>query len=138
MGPTTARRRPLMDNAHRGHLRLVIAPINFLLDRSLIERVPNSAAPPEHGHTITNLAGHPAAIVWHDAGYGELSISVWWKFDVDAYLRRRSAKMAPFIATVPIASRKRYPLFVGATVSVWLERKDGLFIQGKPSRLFDI
>lgn len=35
------------------------------------------------------------------------------------------------------AARKRAQ-FVGATASVWLERKDGLFIQGAPAPLFDV
>lgn len=122
----------------RGHLNLVIAAINVLLDRSSISRSPDDPASPAHGHIIVELAGHPTAIVWHDFGYGELSISVWWKFNIDAYLRRPPARMSPFVATVPVASRKRYPQFVGATASVWLERRDGLFIQGHPSRIFDI
>jgi hypothetical protein len=122
----------------RGHLNLVIAAIYVLLDRALIAPTPNDPPSPEHGHIIVELAGYPTAIVWHDAGYGELSISVWWKFDVDSYLRSRSARIKPFAATVPITRRTRYPQFVGATASVWLERKEGLFIQGEPPTLFDI
>lgn len=121
-----------------GHLALMVAAINLLLERSLIARTPSDPPSPEHGYIIVNLAGHPTAIVWHDAGYGELSISVWWKIDVETYVRTRSAGMSPFRTTLPIARKKQYPRLVGVTGSVWLERKDGLFIQGEPPRLFDV
>jgi len=121
----------------QGHLKLLVEAINILLDRSMINWSPLHLSPPAHGHIIVELAGHPSAIVWHDVGYGELSISVWWQFDFEAYLRRKPLQ-ASFATTLPTASRTKYPKLVGATASLWLERKSGLFIQGSPARLFDV
>lgn len=121
----------------QGPLKLLISAINILQERSLISWSPTHLLPPQHGHIIVEVAGEPTAIIWHDAGYGELSISVWWKFDYNAYVRR-GPMIANFAATLPAASRKRYPQFVGATASVWLERKNGTFTQGEPARLFDV
>ncbi|MHA6689445.1 hypothetical protein [Devosia sp. A449] len=115
----------------------MIEAINILLDRSLIAWSPIHLRPPKHGHIAVELAGQPSVIVWHDVGYGELSISVWWRFDYEAYCRRASP-IANFATTLPAASRTRYPQFVGAAASVWLERKDGLFVQGTPALLFDV
>ena len=127
-----------MGSARRqGHLNLVVAAINMLIDRSLITWSPIHLLPPEHGHIAVELAGQPSAIVWHDVGYGELSISVWWKFDYEVYSRLTSS-IASFATTMPAVSRAKYSQFVGATASIWFERKDGFFIQGTPARLFDV
>jgi hypothetical protein len=119
----------------QGRLSLMVAAINILLDRSLITWSPIHLLPPEHGHIVVELAGQPSCIVWHDVGSGELSVSVWWKFDYEAYSRRTSS-ITNFATTMPAA--RRYSQFAGATASIWLERKGGLFIQGTPARLFDV
>ncbi len=121
-----------MGSARRqGHLNLVVAAINMLIDRSLITWSPIHLLPPEHGHIVVELAGQPSAIVWHDVGYGELSISVWWKFDYEVYSRLASS-ITNFATTRPAVSRAKYSQFVGATASIWFERKDGFLSRGRP------
>jgi len=127
-----------MANARNlGHQKLLIEAINILMDRSLITWSPQHSMPPTHGHIVTDVAGQTSVILWHDAGYGELSISVWWQFDIEAYLGRWPVH-ASFSTTLPAVKRSRYPKLVGATASVWLERKEGLFIQGEPMQTFDV
>lgn len=116
-----------------GHRKLLTLAVNLLLERKLIslEGVENNRE--EGGHIFAQLAGENAAISWQGIGCEELRISVWWKYDHSRHPQANSLGNAreEFKTSSPLAKQQHYPKFVGATVSGWLERETGKFLQGK-------
>lgn len=87
------------------------------------------------GFLVTSLAGEPAVINWNGIGYGELRISVWWKYIHELNPNRQYEK---FTTNNPVTRKKHYPKFVGVTCSAWFERLTGKYIQGRGNRnIFD-
>ena len=79
-------------------------------------------------------------ILWSDAGFQELRLSVWWNYDhsrhPQANLQGNSRE--EFQTSRPLAKSQRYREFVGATVSAWIERERGKYLQGRAGKhLFD-
>jgi hypothetical protein len=126
------------------HRKLLIWAVNKLVNDGQIKLVVSGKDQKdrdEQGHLITQLFGEPTVIVWSNAGYEEVRVSVWWKYDhsrhPQANLQGNSRER--FQTSAPLAKRQHYPKFVGVTVSGWLERKNGPHLQGKGSEgLFDI
>ncbi|MDL5405651.1 hypothetical protein [Enterobacter hormaechei] len=118
--------------------RLAIMAVNELLSCNAITlEAPSADGRPggDTGHIHTQLAGKPTVINWHDIGHGELRISVWWDYDhskhPQAYpeLPDGASTKECFTTASPLAKRQHYPKFVGVTLSFWLERKNGKWIQ---------
>jgi hypothetical protein len=87
-------------------------------------------------HIETTIAGESAIIAWSGIGFGEVRISVWWKYD---HRRHPQANLTSryregFRTTSPLAKRRDYPKFVGVICSAWLERRDGKYLQGRGSQ----
>jgi len=121
--------------------KLVVLGTNELLSRGLIHLDgPSTADRDDDGHVLTAIAGHASVVMWSNIGFEELRISVWWKYD---HSRHPQAELTGnhrerFSCSTPLASKTKYPGFVGACVSTWLERKDGKYLQGKGrEHLFD-
>ncbi len=123
-------------NAHR---KLLILATNKLLEQKRISLEPprtDDEAESEGGHVLDEIAGHPAAISWSNAGFDELRISVWWKYLHEAHPQ---ASDEAFRGTKPLARETLFPKFVGTTVSGWLERKTGAHLQGHGRKgLFEV
>lgn len=121
---------------------LLVAAINELLKNDLISLDSNTDNKSKKDrHSFVTLLGFPSVIIWHDAGYEELKISVWWKYDhsnhPQANLTGNSREN--FNLTSPLAKRQHYKKFVGILASGWLERKTGKYIQGKNNEsIFDV
>ena len=130
-------------NAHR---KLLIYGLNELLSKKLISLTPKGEINSEHdedenGHVFVDLLGYPSVILWSNAGFQELRISVWWKYDHSRHPQANLTGNAKesFVTSGPLAKRQHYKRFVGVTASAWLERKDGKWLQGEGSRaIFDI
>ncbi|MGZ8406694.1 MAG: hypothetical protein ACXWVJ_01560 [Caulobacteraceae bacterium] len=126
------------------HRKLLIWGINKLVSDKLISlraTGDDRTNPDEAGHLVTELFGEPTVILWANIGFEELRISVWWKFDHGRHpqANKQGNFRERFQTSAPLAKRQHYPKFVGATVSGWLERKNGPYLQGKNSeRLFDL
>ena len=115
--------------------KILILAINEIVQRQLISLNVNGNHMPdekEFGHIFADLDGVPSVIFWENIGYDELQVSVWWNYDHSKNPKADSCGGAKeqFLALSPIAKRRHYRKFVGATVTAWLERKNGLFIQG--------
>ena len=121
---------------------LLIAATNKLIEGKHISlRLENINEDKERGHVFLNLFGYKSVIIWRNIGRGELTISVWWKYDHSKHPQanlKANAKES-FNLFQPLANKSHYKKFVGVTVSCWLERKSGKYIQGKNrERLIDI
>lgn len=121
--------------------KLLIAATNELLNRNLISLNAQKDSLDESGHAFLEIFGYPSVVMWDDIGFEELRISVWWKYnhslhpqaDLTGNFREN------FNCASPLANRNHFKKFVGITVSGWLERKVGKYLQGKDNRgIFEI
>ncbi len=119
---------------------LLVAGINELLKKNLISlnSPENPNANDQKGHVFAEVLEYPSVIKWREIGFGELEISVWWKYDhskhPQAELSGRSRES--FNSTSPLARRELFPKFVGVTVTGWLERQKGKHLMGKDRERF--
>ena len=119
--------------------KIIVLGINEIVQSELISLNVNGNHIPdekEFGHIFADLANVPSVILWENIGYDELQVSVWWNYDHRKNPLADSLGYAKeqFLALSPIANRRHYPKFVGATVTAWLERKNGLYIQGSGNK----
>lgn len=113
---------------------LIVHATNLVLANDLISTAPGTET--KDGHIICELLSFSTAICWHDAGFDEIRISVWWKYNHDRHPQKQDES---FNLTIPLAKRKFYPNFVGVTASAWMERRNGPHIQGVGrNNIFDI
>lgn len=123
--------------------KLLVYGLNALVDagKLTLEAPPNDGPTDEDGHFEAVIAGQPAVVLWSSISHGEVRLSVWWKYD---HSRHPQANLQgnmreQFRTSSPLAKRSKYPTFVGATASGWLERKTAKHLQGKGAeRLFDL
>ena len=124
--------------------KLLVLATNKLLEQGLISLERSGSDRPEHrdpAHLITEVAGQPTVIAWAEIGFEELRISVWWKYDHSLHPQASLGGNLPerFLTSAPLSNRRHYPKFVGVTVSGWLERKTGRYLQGHGREgLFDL
>ncbi len=122
--------------------KLLVHGVNAALEAGRISLDPPSTDGPtdEDGHLETQIGGYPSIVAWSSISHGEVRISVWWKYDHSLHPQAnlQGNFKEQFHTSSPLAKRSKYPAFVGATVSGWLERKTGPHLQGKGSEsLFD-
>lgn len=119
---------------------LLVAGVNELLKRKLISinSPENLHANDEKGHIFAEVFGYQSVIRWRDIGFGELEISVWWKYDHDRHPQAELAGRSreSFNSTSPLARRELYKNFIGVTITGWLERKKGKHLMGKGTERF--
>lgn len=123
--------------------KLLALGLNELISRDLIALTPsneNSGKYANQGHAFVEVAGQPSVVSWNEIGWEELRISVWWKYDHSKHpqANREGNERETFVTSKPLAKPELYPRFVGVTVSGWLERKTGAYLQGRGSQgIFD-
>lgn len=120
--------------------KLLVLGLNELLIRGLLSLEWDGSSNEEVAHIETTIAGHNTIIAWQGIGYGEVRLSVWWKYDhaqhPQAHLSGNSRES--FCTSAPLAKKQHYPKFVGVVASAWLERKCGKYLQGKNNEaIFD-
>lgn len=115
--------------------KLMVLGLNELLSKKLVSL---NGEDEQSGFIVGRLAGESSIIQWSSIGSQELSISVWWKFDVAAHPKAQVAGGKPeYFAENGLCTKEaNYPKFVGAMVSGWLERRTGKFIQGEDGHGF--
>ena len=60
--------------------KLLVLGLNTLLQQNLLS-LHWDKGKKDNGHHFCALAGEPSVISWNDAGFGEVRIAVWWKYD---------------------------------------------------------
>ncbi|WP_261456683.1 hypothetical protein [Serratia marcescens] len=124
-------------------LKLAVMAINTLQEQNAISLDASGhhgSLQKKTGHIFTQLAGRPTVISWSDAGFDELRISVWWDYDhskhPQAYpeLPDSDDRKEKFRTSQPLCKPHHYPKFVGVTLSFWLERRNGKWIQFKDGK----
>ena len=110
--------------------RLAAHGLNFLLERGLVSATPGDD---EVGHVAARIADRASMVLWRDVGCGELRLSVWWDLDLARHPQASGHSREPFTCASPFARRGCFPSFIGATVSCWVERRAGFWLQGKGS-----
>lgn len=112
--------------------KLLVLGLNELVSRGLLslnwDGKPSEATP----HIETSIAGFNSIVSWSDAGFGEVRISVWWKYDHSQHPQANltGSFKESFSSPSPKANKKHYPKFVGVVCSAWLERDKGKYLQG--------
>ena len=122
------------------HRNLLVAAVNELLASNRIS-LDENAAQDDKGHHFCNILNFPSVVMWQDISFGELRISVWWKYDHSKHPQANLTgnTRENFNCSSPLAKRFRYKEFVGVTATGWLERKTGKYLQGKDRKaIFDI
>lgn len=135
--------KPLSEKRKNDPYRnLLVAAVNKLIEEKYISLIlGNVNEEQEKGHIFLELFEHNSVIIWRNIGYGELSISVWWKYDHSKHPQANldGSYRENFNLSKSLANKSHYRKFVGVTASCWLERMTGKYIQGKNRRgLFDI
>jgi hypothetical protein len=103
---------------------LLCAGLNEIIDRGLIDL---STTENVDDSVRCNLLGKDAKIAWHNIGHAEVVITVWWGI---------KSECEDIKATKPLNRDLRHALDV--CCSAWLERKDGLWLQGREGQfVFD-
>lgn len=119
---------------------LLVAGVNELLINKLIslKSPKNLHTNDEKGHVIAEVFGYPSVIKWRDIGFGQLEISVWWKYDHDRHPQAELAGRSreSFNNTSPLARKELYKNFVGVTITGWLERQNGTHLMGNGRERF--
>ncbi|MCP5316223.1 MAG: hypothetical protein H6955_21890 [Chromatiaceae bacterium] len=112
--------------------KLLVLGLNELLRRRLLSLSWDGKSTEETAHIEMEIAGHNAVVSWSDAGFGEVRISVWWKYDHSRHPQADLSGNARerFMTASPLAKRAQYPKFVGVVCSAWLERDAGKYLQG--------
>ena len=128
--------QPLQTNTMNPYRKLLVAAVNKLLSENLISLDATNKKYADAGHIITELLGYTTVIIWEIAGFEELRVSVWWKYDHSLHPQANLTgnERENFRLEKPLTKRQNYKKFVGVVVSSWLERKDGKYLQGENNR----
>lgn len=112
--------------------KLLVLGLNELLEKRLISLDWDGKSVVAAGHIETIVAGHQSIVLWSDAGFGEIRMSVWWKYDHSQHPQANyeGNSRERFSTASPLAKRQHYPKFVGVVCSAWLERDTGNYLQG--------
>ena len=113
---------------------LLVAAINKLIEEKYISLdLEGINQLEEKGHVVLELFKHNSVILWSNRGFGELLISVWWKYDHSKHPQANleGNQRENFSSPEPLAKKDHYRKFVGVVASCWLERKNNKHIQGK-------
>ena len=113
---------------------LLVAAINKLIEEKYISLdLEGINQLEEKGHVVLELFKHNSVILWSNRGFGELLISVWWKYDHSKHPQANleGNQRENFSLPEPLAKKNHYRKFVGVVTSCWLERKNYKHLQGK-------
>lgn len=123
-------------NVMNPYRKLLVAGVNKLLSENLISLDAKNKKYVNAGHIITELLGYTTVIMWEEAGFEELRVSVWWKYDHSFHPQANLTgnTRERFTLEKPLAKRQHYKKFVGIVTSGWLERRNGKHIQGEKNR----
>ena len=131
-----AERRPTPASPSKRQLhpmrRLLAFGLNELLAQKMLSLQPSDEAP---GYILTTIAGKLSVVAWQPISHGEVRLTCWWDFTPERHPQIACDGNAreSFRCERPLAHRERYREFVAATVSCWIERREGAWLQGRGS-----
>jgi hypothetical protein len=127
--------QPALSKISNPHRNLLVAGVNDLLNKKLIilDSPGSQNTRNDQGYVFTEIFGFPSVVKWRDIGFGELEISVWWKYDHSRHpqVELEGNSRENFNSTTPLARKELYKNFVGVTATAWLEREKGKHLMGK-------
>ncbi|MCC9063592.1 hypothetical protein [Flavobacterium piscisymbiosum] len=128
------------EKALNPYRNLLVAGVNDLLKKKLIslDSPDIQKRGDDQGYIFTEILGFHSVVKWRDISFGELEISVWWKYDHSRHPQAElsGTKRENFNTTSPLARKELYKNFVGVTVTGWLEREKGKHLMGKNGERF--
>lgn len=94
-----------------GLRRLLVLGLNAAVSEgrvSLAYPEEGKSNPADNGHTNTMIVGFPSIVRWSAGGYGEMQLSVWWKYDHSFHPQANSPGnyMERFQTAMPLAKRQ--------------------------------
>ena len=120
---------------------LLVCAVNILIEQNYISLdLEDVNKRVEEGHVLCEIFGYNSVIIWRDIGFGELHISIWWKYNHNNHPQAnlKGNQKENFDLSEPLANRNHYRKFVGVVANCWLERRQGKYIQGtKRESIFD-
>jgi hypothetical protein len=124
------------DHGMNPYRKLLVLGLNEALNRDALSLLWDGETKTKSGHFETVIAGENSIVSWADAGFGEIRLSVWWKYDHSKHPQANllGSYRESFKTAAPLAKRSRYKEFVGVVCSVWLERDKGRYLQGHGNR----
>ena len=96
---------------------LLCEGLNQIIEKNLIDL---SSTEDISGALKLNIFQKPSKVSWHGIGHGEVRVTVWWNI---------KEKCKDNESTTPL--NKNFKEALDVCCSGWLERKDGLWLQGK-------
>jgi len=118
---------------HDPYRKLLVGAVNkLLIENRITLNSMDVDEENERGYIFCKLFGNNSIVIWRNIGYGELHISLWWKYNHEKHPQANldGNRKERFISAEPLAKRYHYPKFVGVVANCWLERRNGKYIQG--------
>lgn len=106
--------KPTTKNKMRELLSLAL---NKLVEKKLIDL---KSKDDTKGDIFLKILGKPSKISWYGIGFGEIRLTVWW--GIKPELKDSSC-------TLPL--NKNIKDALETACSIWIERKNGIWLQGK-------
>lgn len=100
--------------------------LNHLIESGKIDM--DSADEVGHGISDFVLNGVPVRVAFYEAGHREFSITVYFDFDYDGFIKSRKTNFQFSYCPITCTDRK-ISMYAGATACCWVERKDGKWLQ---------
>lgn len=121
--------------------KLLVLSVNHLVTEKNFSLIASATDfQPVCGWTQASVAGYPSIIIWKEGESAQIQVSLWWNYDhaANPLSRAGKRKSETFDTTQPVAPKDQYSKFIGGTVSGWIERQSGIFLQGVDRQgLFD-
>lgn len=83
--------------------------LNILIDKKLIDL--RNTEPVKAGYLELELLGYKSVINWHDVGYGEIRLTVWWDFDKTKHPKHLEGGYKDHVILDDIPDAERYKYF---------------------------
>ncbi len=113
--------------------KLAVIGLNEIINRGLLSLYWDGKSKIIDGYIETMIAGKNSIVLYQDAGFGEVTIAVWWNYVHSKHPQADSKGNFKecFSAPSPLAKKHLYRYFVGAVAAFWLERENGPYLQGE-------
>ncbi len=126
---TSSKLKQVVTSKMNPYRKLFVLALNHLLENKIFDLDWNVSSSHDNGFAEANIAGKYTVINWHDHGHGEVYLTVWWNYDISKDPRSKERNEFQY----PPAHKSRYSEFVSIVASIYLERKDGKWLQGRGS-----
>ncbi len=103
---------------------LLCLGLNELVEKNLIDLKTTKET---HGSHFSEILGKPSKTTWEGIGHGEIRLTVWW-----------GIKQGLIDSSSSLPSNRNIKDALQTACSIWIERKNGIWLQGKGGEyLFD-